>query len=61
MIVSLSLATFFYEPNFLFTLCSLQYHVHIRHRRDNDEQMAVVVVKHQYQGYKSNAKRASTP
>jgi len=32
------------RPNSLFTLNSLQHHVHIRHRRDYDEQKAVVVV-----------------
>jgi len=33
---------FFYQT--LFTFYSLQHHVHIRHRRDYDEQKAVVVV-----------------
>jgi len=28
----------------LFTFYSLQHHVHIRHRRDSDQQKAVVVV-----------------
>jgi len=28
----------FFQPNSLFTFYSLQYHVHIRHRKDYDEQ-----------------------
>jgi len=41
--LSLSLATFF-QPNSLFTFYYLQHHMLIRHRRDYDEQKAVVVV-----------------
>jgi len=44
MTLSLSLATFF-RPNSSFAFDSLQHHVHIRHRRDYDEEQAGVVVK----------------
>jgi len=43
MTLSLFLAAFF-RPNSLFAFYSLQHHVHIRHRRDYDEQKAVVVI-----------------
>ena len=33
-----------------FTFDFLQHHLHIRHKRDYDEQKAVVLVKHHYQG-----------
>jgi len=32
---------YFFQSKSLFTFCSLQHHVHIRHRRDYDEQKAV--------------------
>jgi len=38
------------RPNSLFAFYSLQHHVLNRHRKDNEEQKAVVVVKHHYQG-----------
>jgi len=41
--LSLSLATIFDRT--LFTFYSLQHHVHIHHKKDCDEQEAVVVVK----------------
>jgi len=59
MMLSLSLATFLW-PSSLSALYSLQHHVHICHRRDYVEQKAVAVVKHHYQGFQLNAKRAST-
>jgi len=59
MTLSLFLAAFF-RPNSFFTFYCLQHHVHIRHRRDYDEQKAVVVVKHHYQGYLFNTKHASS-
>ena len=59
MTLSLSLATFF-RPNSLFAFVSLQQHVYIRHRKYCDEQKAVVVVKHHYQGCQLNMKRAKT-
>jgi len=43
MTLSLPLATFC-GPNSLFAFYSLQHHVHIRPRRDSDEEKAVVVV-----------------
>jgi len=42
--LSLSLAAYF-QQNFFFTSYSLQHHVHIHHRREYDEQKAVVVVQ----------------
>ena len=45
MTINFFLATFC-RSNSLFALYSLQYHVHIGHWSDNDEQKAVVVVKH---------------
>ena len=59
MTLSLSLVTFC-RPNSLFTFHSLQHHVHIHHRRDYDEQKAVAVVMHHYQGCQLHAKRFST-
>jgi len=44
MTLNLPLATFFFDQTF-FSFCSLQHHVHIRHRRDYDGQKAAVVVK----------------
>jgi len=49
MMLSLSLVTFC-RPNSLFAFSSLQHHVNIVHRRDYDEQKAVVMVEHRYQG-----------
>jgi len=43
MTLSLSLATFC-RPNSSFAFKFLQHHVQIRHRRDYDEQKAVVVM-----------------
>jgi len=59
MTLSLSLATFC-PANYLFTFCSLQHHVYIYHRRNNDEQKEVGVVKQQHQVCQLNAKRAIT-
>ena len=42
----------------LLTFCSQQHHVHIRRRRNYDEQKAVVV-KHRYKVCQLNARRAS--
>jgi len=59
MTLHLTFATFCQE-NSLFTIYSLQHHVHIRHKKDYDEQNArIVVVKHHYQGCQLNAKRTS--
>ena len=52
MTPNLALATF-YRPNFLFAFF-------FRHRRNYDEQNAVVVVKHCYQRLPIKRKRAST-
>jgi len=43
MTLSLVLATFFPLSSF-YAFYSLQHHVHIRHRRDYDEEKAVVMV-----------------
>jgi len=50
MTLSLSWATFL-PTKLFFAFYSLQHHAYIRHRRDYDEQKAVVVVKHHYRGY----------
>jgi len=44
MTISLSLATF-YRPSSLFAFYSFLHHVHIRHRRNYNEQMALVMVQ----------------
>jgi len=40
----------FVEHTLLFTFSCLQYHVNIFHRKDYDEQKAVLLRKHHYQG-----------
>jgi len=57
MSLSLSLAKFC-RPNSLLACCSLQHHMHINHRRNDDEQKAVVVLKHHCQGCQFNTKCA---
>jgi len=59
MTLSFSLATFCL-PNSLFAFSSLQLHLNIVHRRDYDEQKAVVLVEHHNQGCQLKAKHAST-
>jgi len=52
MVLGLSLAMYFSTKLYFHILFSSMHHVHICHRKDYDEQKAVVVVKHHYQGYK---------
>ena len=59
MTISFSLAMFCRQSS-LFAFYYLQYCVQVHHRRDYDEQKAVAVVMHHYQGCQLHAKRFST-